>query len=253
MKFCVLASGSRGNCIFVESHHGRFLIDVGLSARKIAERLIEKEIDPFSINSIILTHSHTDHVRGVGIFANRYHVPITAHPDTLDQIKHLLKPGQKLVPWREAFHLMDVLFTPFRVSHDCFPTVGYVIQENGRKLVLCTDLGVVTQEVKAHVSEAHALLLESNHDPDMLMNGSYPWHLKERIAGRGGHLSNHNAGDLLKEILHPGLDRVLLGHLSIENNTRELAYHTVLELAGNGCEPLLDVIEQGQISPMYNL
>ncbi len=253
MKFFILASGSRGNSLFVESHHGRFLIDVGLSARQIELRLHSKEIDPASIDAIILTHAHRDHVAGVGVFANRHKLPIYGHPETLDNISYLLKPHPKIKPWTGEFAIKDVRFTPFRVSHDCHPTHGYLVQENNSVLGVCTDLGVVTNEVKQHIRQAHALLLESNHDPNLLMNGPYPWHLKERVSGRLGHLSNHNAGELLKEIFSPHLGRVVLGHLSQENNTAALAYQTVLEYVGADKESIIDVVEQKNVSEMYYL
>lgn len=253
MKYCILASGSKGNSIFIESAYGRFLIDVGLSARQIEQRLLSREIDPASIDAIILTHAHSDHVRGVGVFANRHKIPVLGHPATLDNITHLLKPGQDVQPRFERFQLKDVTFTPFRVSHDCDPTVGYLIQENSKVFGICTDLGVVTEEVKTHVRQANALVLESNHDPAMLLSGPYPWELKERIAGRTGHLSNHNAGELLKEILHASLQHVILGHLSDENNTARLARETVLEYVGISQEEIIDVIEQKTVSEMFTL
>ena len=253
MRYCLLASGSRGNSIFVESGYGRVLVDVGLSARQIEERLRIREIDPATIDAIVLTHSHSDHVRGVGVFANRYQLPVYAHPDTLDSITRWLKPNQEIRPQVERFSIKDISFTPFRLSHDCDPTVGFLIEINGKKLAICTDLGVVTNEVKTHVSQAQALILESNHDPDMLMAGPYPWELKERIAGRTGHLSNHNAGELLKEILSGHLQQVVLGHLSLENNEPQLALGTTLDYIGSRFESMVDVVEQKTVSNMYAL
>jgi phosphoribosyl 1,2-cyclic phosphodiesterase len=253
MRYCILASGSKGNSIFIESAYGRFLIDVGLSARKIEQRLLSREIDPATIEAIILTHAHSDHVRGVGVFANRHKLPIYAHPTTLDNITHLLKPNQEIRSCFEPFRLKDVTFTPFRVSHDCDPTVGFLIRENSKVLGICTDLGVVTEDVKQHIRQANALLLESNHDPEMLLNGPYPWELKDRIAGRTGHLSNNNAGELLAEILHSGLRQVILGHLSEENNTPEIALETVLDYLGGSLRGMINVIEQKTVSEMFTL
>ena len=128
MRYCILASGSRGNSLFIESVHGRFLVDVGLSARKIETRLKERDIDPKTIDAIVLTHSHGDHVRGVGVFAHRHKLPIYGHPETLDSITHLLKPAQEVIPWSAPFTVKDVRFTPFELPHDCEPTVGYLVQ-----------------------------------------------------------------------------------------------------------------------------
>ncbi len=253
MRYFILASGSRGNAIYIESQYGRFLIDAGISARKIEERLKDKEIDPPEIEAIILTHAHRDHVRGVGVFANRYQIPVIGHPDTLDSVTNLLKPQQKIEPWTEPFNLKDLHFVPFRVYHDCDPTFGYLIRENSKTLVLCTDLGFVSEEVKTYVGQANAILLESNHDSNMLMNGFYPWHLKERIAGRTGHLSNDNAGELLKESLNLRTSHVMLGHLSEENNTPELALQTVLNYVGHENEAMIEVIGQRMVSDMFDL
>ncbi len=253
MQFCILASGSKGNSIFVETEYTRVLIDVGLSARQIENRLNTIGVEPQSINAIVLTHDHNDHVRGVGVFARRFGVPIYAHPETLDNITHLFRGTEALHPWMQAFTIADLHFAPFPLSHDSIPTVGYTIEHRGKRLVICTDLGVVTPVVKEHVAQAHALLLESNHDPELLLRGPYPWHLKERIASQVGHLSNHNAGVLLREILHGGLQRVILGHLSEENNRPELALTTVLDYIGPGFREHLSVIEQKTISPKYQL
>ncbi|RMF57134.1 MAG: MBL fold metallo-hydrolase [Calditrichaeota bacterium] len=251
MKFCILASGSRGNSIFIESKYGRFLVDVGLSARQIELRLSNHEIDPGSIDAIILTHAHRDHVYGVSVFANRHHIPVYGHPETLSAIR--FKPNQMLHEWQSPFRINDVHFTPFRVSHDCEPTFGYLVSENSHSLAICTDLGIVTEQVKEHLKKAQAIILESNHDPDMLMNGPYPWHLKDRIAGRRGHLSNHDAGQLLKEIQSLHLQKVVLGHLSEENNTPDLALNTVLDYVGAPMEPIIEVVEQRTVSPVYRL
>lgn len=253
MRYCLLASGSRGNSIFVESGYGRVLVDVGLSAKQIEERLKTHNIEPESIDAIVVTHAHGDHVRGVGVFANRFKLPIHAHPDTLDSITRRLKPNADIRPEIDRFLIKDISFTPFRVSHDCDPTVGFMISVNGKILTICTDLGVVTNEVRNHVRQAHALILESNHDPDMLMSGPYPWDLKERIAGRTGHLSNHNAGELLQEILAGHLQQVVLGHLSLENNQPELAVGTVLDYIGSRHEAMVDVVVQKTVSDMYTL
>jgi len=253
MKFCVLASGSKGNCILVESRNCRVLVDVGLSAREIERRLQRIDTDPTTIDAIVLTHAHNDHVRGVGVFSRRFGVPVHGHPETLDSINRLLRPEQELHCWNDPFTIKDLTFKPFPVSHDCVPTVGYLIDENGRRLALCTDLGVVTEEVKSNIRTAQAMLLESNHDPDMLMNGPYPWHLKERISSRVGHLSNHNTGELLQEILHPGLRKVVLGHLSENNNTPDLARETVCDYLSYQAESLIDVIEQKSVSRLYDV
>ena len=169
MRYCILASGSKGNSTFIETNYARILVDVGLSARKIEDRLKKLEIEPESIDSIVLTHAHADHVRGAGQLAHKFKIPIYAHPETLDEISAQLKPAQRIEPWQGAFYIKDAYFIPFPLSHDCFPTFGYLVQENSKILAICTDLGVATDKVKEHLRKSSALILESNHDPMMLM------------------------------------------------------------------------------------
>ena len=251
MRICSLASGSKGNSLFIESQNTRVLIDVGLSGRQISDRLESISVEPESINAIVLTHAHNDHIRGSGVFSRKFNTPIYAHPDTLDSITHLLRQREKIIPWKEPFRVGDLLFTPFPLSHDAFPTVGYLITGGDKKLAVCTDLGIVTEQVASHLSQAQFLIIESNHDPDMLINGPYPWDLKERIASRVGHLSNRDTAESLKDIINGRIQKILLAHLSEENNTTELALNTVLNHTGRHLEEILEVIEQKKVSPVY--
>ncbi len=251
MKICSLSSGSKGNSLFIESGHARVLVDIGLSSRQISQRLATIEVEASSIDAIVLTHAHNDHVRGAGVFSRTFGTPLHAHPETLDNMSYLLRGNETVSPWREPFTVKDITFTPFRVSHDAVPTVGYLIRSGNRCLAVCTDLGVVTPDVTGHLGQAGFLVLESNHDPDMLMNGPYPWDLKERIASRVGHLSNHETGLLLKSILNGGVHKILLAHISEENNTPEMAKDTVLEYIGPELAETVDVLRQQVISPIY--
>lgn len=253
MRYCILASGSKGNSTFIETNYARILVDVGLSAKKIEDRLKKLEVDPQGIDSIVLTHAHNDHVRGAGQFAHKFKIPIYAHPETLDEITGQLKPGQKIEPWHGAFHIKDALFTPFPLPHDCYPTFGYLIHENSNILAICTDLGVATENVKEHLSKASTLILESNHDPMMLMSGTYPWRLKERIASRVGHLSNVEAGEVIQEVFGSNMEKIILAHLSEDNNTAQIALDTVLEIVGDRLGSCISVIEQRRMSDMFEL
>ncbi len=253
IKICSLSSGSKGNSLFIETPHTRVLIDIGLSALQIRRSLEAIGVEPSSIQAIVVTHAHADHIRGAGVFARKYHTPIHAHPETLDAMTRLFRGTETLVPWNSDFTIGDLHFTPFPLSHDAFPTVGYRLQAGQRTLTVCTDLGVVTNEVRENLRGADLVVLESNHDPDMLINGPYPWELKERIASRVGHLSNHDTGLLLKEILNGRIKHILLAHLSEENNTPELARNTVLEYLGARGEELIAILEQKKISPIFEL
>ncbi|UCF65466.1 MAG: MBL fold metallo-hydrolase [bacterium] len=251
MRICSLASGSRGNSLFIESENARILVDAGLSALQIKNRLQSIDIDPCTIDAIILTHSHRDHVSGTDVFSHQFQVPIYGHPDTLDSLTYMFKRNQKIIPWTGEFIIEDMIITPFRVSHDAFPTVGYRISAREKTMAVCTDLGVVTEEVEQNLKKAHFLVIESNHDPDMLMNGPYPWELKERIASRVGHLSNHDTGAFLKKILNGRMNKILLAHLSEENNLAELAKNTVIDYLGSQHELMIDIIEQRKVSVMH--
>ena len=253
MKICSLSSGSKGNSLYIESDYARILIDIGLSTRQIKQRLESIQVAPNEIDAIILTHAHRDHVRGAGVFSRQYHTPIYGHPDTLNEISYLFKKDEKTVPWYRPFQIKDLTFTPFTVSHDAIPTVGYRVSNGARVVAVCTDLGVVTPEVETHLQQVDFLVLESNHDPDMLINGPYPWDLKERIASRVGHLSNHDTGRFLKTALNGRVEKVLLAHISEENNTPRLARETVLNYIGSHLEELVEVIEQKKVSPIYHL
>ena len=252
MKLCSLSSGSKGNSFYVETDNARILIDVGISGLQARKRLESIGVEPDSIDGIILTHSHRDHINGVGVFARQTGAQVYGHPETLDEISSLFIRDEKVIPWSGQFEINGVRITPFRVSHDSYPTVGYLLQANGKTLGFCTDTGIVTNEIVENLSKADLLVLESNHDPDMLINGPYPWHLKERIASRMGHLSNHESGALLKKILNGRMERIFLAHLSDENNTPEIALQTVLDYIGNNREDILTVLEQKTVSPIFN-
>ena len=253
MRICSLASGSKGNSILVESNYTRILVDAGLSSLQIKTRLESIGVDPKTIDAIVLTHSHRDHVGGASLFSRQFDAPIHAHPDTLDHIHYLFKKRTEVIPWKGTFTINDLVLNPFRVSHDAIPTVGYLISESDKNLAICTDLGIITSEVTENLQVAQFIILESNHDPDMLLNGPYPWDIKERIASRVGHLSNHDTGQFLKSIMNGKLQQILLAHLSDENNTLPLARNTVLEYLGHHHETMLDIIEQQKVSPWFQL
>jgi phosphoribosyl 1,2-cyclic phosphodiesterase len=251
MKICSLASGSRGNSLLVESEQSRILIDAGLSAAQIRERLNSINVDPRTIDGIVITHIHRDHVNGANSFSRQFNVPIYGHPETLDELTLIFSGNKKITPWTGPFTIADFYLEPFKVSHDAIPTVGYLITNQEKKLVICTDLGMVTPDVERYVKRAQFIILESNHDPEMLLNGPYPWELKERISSRLGHLSNHDAGVFLKNILNGNIQKILLAHLSEENNSPQVARQTVLEYLGSRAETTLDIIEQRKISAVY--
>ena len=194
----------------------------------------------------LVIESGTINLNGV-----QYFYEVVCDSDTVR--KYVFRPGEckEVNPWTGEFIIGEMIFSPFRVSHDSFPTVGYLISVREKSMAVCTDLGVVTTEVEKNLKKAQFLVIESNHDPDMLMNGPYPWELKERIASRVGHLSNHETGTLLKNILNGQIQKILLAHLSEENNTPDLARNTIIDYIGTQNEDLIDIIEQRKISKIH--
>ena len=234
MRICVLASGSSGNCTLLESSGVRVLLDVGLSWIRVAKALAEIDVDPMSINAIVITHEHSDHVKGVGVAARNLRCPVHINIETLGFIASRLKNvgRRQIVPTEvgKPFLIDDLEFTAFPVSHDAVNPVGYVVKSNGLKVGVATDLGYPTNVVRHCLGRCNALVLESNHDRKMLLNGPYPFELKQRIASRKGHLSNDQSADLLSNVIHGDLTAVLLSHLSDENNTPELALNAAAKV-----------------------
>ena len=221
MRFISLSSGSKANSTFVEAAGQRILIDCGLSGKKAEERLVDNGIDPATITSILITHEHSDHIHGVPTLSRRYGMTVYANEGTMEFIS---KPRRKeLFTTGDDFCIGDVSITPFSIAHDAVDPVGFVIRAEGFKLSVVTDLGRVTTLVQEHVRGSNAIILESNHDQEMLQACSYTWELKQRISSTHGHLCNEGAGQLIEDIMHPELFHIVLGHLSENSNTPTLA------------------------------
>ena len=206
MRLCSIASGSSGNCIYTGSEKTHLLIDAGISAKKIEEGLQKLQVSGKDLQGVLITHEHADHVKGVGILARRYGLPLYATAGTIakmEQMKSLGKVDKELYQVIRADQ-------KFRIGD-----------------VEVTDLGVYNNYIVESLKKLDVLLLEANHDVQMLEVGPYPYPLKQRILGECGHLSNESAGQLLCKVLHDGLRKIYLGHLSKENNYAKLAYETV--------------------------
>jgi phosphoribosyl 1,2-cyclic phosphodiesterase len=225
-RFCIcpLASGSRGNAVLVSTPDTAVLVDAGLSGVELERRMAAVGQDPARLSAIVVTHEHTDHVKGVGVLGRRFNIPVYITPATHRACSGLgTIPGLIYFECGTRFQIQDLAVTPFSISHDACDPAGLTLTWQNRKIGIATDLGVVTNLVRNHLAGCSLLYLESNHDPDMLINGPYPWHLKQRIQSRTGHLSNTDAGTLLAELVHKDLTHVVLAHLSEENNRPEQA------------------------------
>ncbi len=254
IAFCALASGSRGNAIYLAAGEKALLVDAGLSGREIEKRLRQQELNPRHLTAILVTHEHSDHIRGVGVLARRFNLPVhmsaathAAIGDSLGRLPacHHFQPGT-------AFHLADFNVHPFTLSHDAADPVGFTFTCNGLRIGLATDLGRVTGLVEERLKGCDLLLVEANHDMEMLVDGPYPWHLKQRIRSRHGHLSNVAAGELLARIAHPNLRQIVLGHLSETNNSPRIARQTVQQALNATAIPV-HIACQDHSSPVFYL
>lgn len=231
LEFASIASGSSGNCIYVASGHTRLLIDAGLSGKRIEAGLGALSLTGYDIDAMLVTHEHNDHVDGVGIMSRRYDIPVYATEGTWAKMPEKIgkiKPGNKNALYSgEALIINDLCIKPFDIPHDAAQPVGYTITDGVEKITVATDIGHITDEVKENIKDSSILLIESNHDVDMVKTGPYPYQLKQRVLSDFGHLSNENCGKMLKEVITDRLKYVFLGHLSNENNTPDLAFETV--------------------------
>lgn len=233
MRLVSIASGSSGNCTYIGSENTHLLVDAGISNRRIEQGLNEIGVKGSELNGIMITHEHSDHIRGLGVLARKYGIPVYGTRETLEEIagKKCLGeyPKELLTEIRPdlEFSVGDLTLLPFSIDHDAVNPVAYRIRQGQKSVAVATDMGHFDAYVIDHLQGLDALLVESNHDVNMLQTGPYPYYLKRRILGDHGHLSNENAGRLLNHLLHDRLKHILLGHLSKENNYEALAYETV--------------------------
>ena len=233
MRLCSIASGSSGNCIYVGSEQTHLLVDTGISKKRIDEGLLQLGVKGDEIKGILITHEHSDHIQGLGVFSRKYHVPIYATKGTIkgiEQCKTLGKMPEGLlhiVDVDKTFSIGDLSVKPFSISHDANQPSGFRIEDQEKAIAVATDLGVYDEYIIENLKNLNAVVLEANHDIHMVEVGPYPYHLKQRVLGKHGHLSNEASGRLLCEIIHDKLEYIVLGHLSKENNYPELAKETV--------------------------
>jgi len=229
VSVCVLASGSRGNAIYLSDGRTAILIDAGLSGIEIQRRMAAKGLDPGCLDAILVSHEHADHIQGVGVLSRRFGLTVHISDATREASQNVLGKLTAIQPFRcgRRFSIGNLVVHPFSTSHDAADPAGFTVSCNGSKVGVATDLGIATNVVKAHLRGCDALILEANHDDRMLIDGPYPWPLKQRIRGRSGHLSNADAALLLDGLRHDRLAHVILAHLSEENNTPDIARKTI--------------------------
>ncbi len=233
MELFSIASGSSGNCICVGDSSSHIMIDAGISGKRIEAGMNTYGYTTGDMDGILITHEHSDHICGLGVVARKYGVPIYGTKGTLDKIRATTGLGKidsglfREIEKEQEFTVGGLTIQPIPISHDAADPVAYRVKSGTKSVAVLTDLGTYNQDIVESVAGVDALLLEANHDINMVQVGSYPYPLKQRILGDRGHLSNERSGQLLSQVLHDDLKYIFLGHLSKENNMPELAYETV--------------------------
>lgn len=250
LQVCVLASGSRGNAVWISDGATTVLVDAGLSGVEIQRRLAACGLDR-PIDAIVVTHEHHDHIQGVGVLSRRHRIPVWASSPTFSAARLGKLYAQCAFECGRGFDLGRLRFHPFATSHDAADPAGFVVTCDGIKIGIATDLGIATGLVRTQLKACDLLVLEANHDPVMLEQGPYPWPLKQRISGRSGHLSNRDSRCLLAELQHEGLRHVVLAHLSEVNNTPQTALSEVGQALT--CRARLHVAIQDRPTPVFGL
>lgn len=265
MRFQSFASGSSGNCIYAGSDTTHLLLDVGISRKRTVQSLNNIGLELRDIDGIFLTHEHSDHIQGLPMIAKQSDMPIYATRGTIAAIRQMPKfreiNPERFIPVRadEKVRVKDLTINPMTISHDAAEPVGYRILYGRKKACICTDLGCYNDYTVECLKDSDVVLLEANHDVNMLQVGPYPYPLKQRILGKFGHLSNLTSGELLSRILNGHMRGILLGHLSKENNLPELAYETVRvelmsrekEIGWHVDELPIGVASRKEASPMF--
>ncbi len=232
MKVINLSSGSDGNLTYIESENSRILVDVGLSCKETEKRLELLNVSGNDIDAILITHEHSDHIKGVDVFSKKYNLPVYAHNDVWvglnDKLTRVSEKEKKV--FDGSFEIKDLLIEPVELPHDvkCF---GYSLTEGNKKISILTDLGHTDEKIFNSVKGSQLVYLEANHDLNMLRNNErYSFSLKMRIAGKNGHLSNDASADFIEKLVKSGTKQIVLSHLSTENNTPDLAFNYISSL-----------------------
>ncbi len=232
-NFCSLYSGSSGNSLFVETQNTKLLIDAGVSSKKIENALNDINIDPSTLDGILVTHEHIDHVQGLGTLSKKFDLPVFVNQETLDampkQKDKISENNIKTFKISDKFDIGDLEIKPFSIPHDAANPCGFNIWKDNKKISIATDIGHMTNPILKSLEESLFIMLEANYDPEVLRCSPYPFTLKSRIAGPTGHLPNEMAGKTISHLLKSGLKNAMLGHLSKQSNFPELAYKTVVD------------------------
>lgn len=260
LHFCSFSSGSSGNCYLVKTEQTALLVDAGISGKKIWNGLAQTDTPRENLKGLLITHEHTDHTKSIGTLLRKEKgLALYASTKTMDIVADTVQEeSRKNVSIHEEFWIGDIKVKAFPLSHDAAEPVGYSFSSEDRQVSIVTDTGCVTDPIFEEACKADLLVLEANHDVDMLRIGRYPWFLKQRVLGEQGHLSNETAGELLTKLLKEDKRKrnVLLAHLSRENNFPEMAFQTIKNVLEEqnyyiGKQIQLDTLRRDELSPLY--
>lgn len=227
MKVCVLSSGSKGNSTLIETNNTKILIDLGVTKNYVEERLNEIDVDPKEIKAILITHTHVDHIQGLKVFLKKYHPVLYVNEIILALLKDTIDYDNYVVYKNNKISIDDIDVDIIKTSHDVKGSVGFIISSDNKSVVYITDTGYINNRYFEKLQNHNLYIMESNHDIEMLMNGKYPFHLKQRILGNKGHLSNEDSAYYLSEFIGSNTKSIVLAHLSDDNNTYDKAMDTV--------------------------
>ncbi|HEX2922272.1 MAG TPA: MBL fold metallo-hydrolase [Bacteroidales bacterium] len=230
LNFCSLSSGSSGNCYYIGNEFHGILVDAGISATSIRKHLKSIDVSLQSIMGVLVTHNHSDHIRGLEVLIRKNHIPVFTTKNiwkSLNSQCNITSDCTREIPLREKFHLSGFDIEAFPVSHDAPETIGFNLNYMGKTLTIATDLGHVCETSASYMRNANILIIESNYDEKMLAEGSYPYYLKKRIQSNNGHLGNDQTSDFLSRVISERLSCICLAHLSKNNNTPELALQSI--------------------------
>lgn len=231
LKLCPLRSSSKGNATIVFDKNTKILVDCGISGKALEECMNAAGVSPEIIDAIVITHEHSDHIKGVGIVSRKYNLPIYANARTWQamgtQLGKISEENKRVFETGRNFYINDIAVNTFHTSHDAAESVGYIFERNTEKVAIATDMGRLTEEILATICGSHTALIEANYDENMLDIGPYPYELKRRIKGSCGHLCNDVSAQLARFLAENGTEKIILGHLSEENNFPQLALKTV--------------------------
>ena len=257
MKYISIASGSKGNCHLVQKKDSCILIDAGLSGKATIDAINMHDIDTSKLKAIFITHEHSDHIKGAGIISRKFDIPIYATELTWDamsnKIGNIKDEHIKIIENDDKVCIGDLEISSIPIKHDAADPVAYNVTDGKRVLSILTDLGIVTKKVFEFIKKSNAIVLESNHDINMLEAGPYSYELKRRIKSNFGHLSNDSAGDVGVHLVKNGVTNIMLAHLSEQNNMPILAYQSVLSILSEqgikvGADVELCVLQQNSVS-----